>query len=81
MKLEPVAVMDADGDIYKKLPMPNWHPPHTNLYSETQLRAEIEKRDAVLREVLSILGPTAPECCGCAAEWRMAIKAIQEVLG
>lgn len=37
MKLpEPVAVMDRGGDVYKALPTPDWHPPHTNLYSETQ---------------------------------------------
>lgn len=55
MKLEPVAVMDRDGDVYKSLPTPNWHPPHTNLYSEAQLIAEIEHRDAVLRLALDTI--------------------------
>lgn len=86
MKLEPVAVMDRDGDVYKSLPCPNWHPPHTNLYSEDQLRAEIEKRDAVLRVALEAfteldkpLGQFDDQ------KWEdlhdKAIKAIQEVLG
>ena len=31
--LEPVAWMDRDGDLYKKLPSDDWHPPHTPLYT------------------------------------------------
>ena len=40
----------------------------------------IRERDAVLRQVLTLLGPEAPECSGCAAEWGMAIAAIKEIL-
>ena len=25
--------MDRDGDLYKKLPSDDWHPPHTPLYT------------------------------------------------
>ena len=39
------------------------------------------KYEPVLREVLDLLGPEAPECCGCRAEWEMAIDAIRKVLG
>mgnify|MGYP007125366920 CR=1 FL=1 len=39
------------------------------------------KYEPVLREVLDLLGPEAPECCGCRAEWEMAIAAIKKVLG
>lgn len=46
----------------------------------TPPRREPDKRDAVLREVLALLGPEAPECGGCAAEWETAIAAINEVL-
>ena len=30
---EPVAWMDRDGDLYKKLPSDYWNPPHTPLYT------------------------------------------------
>lgn len=39
------------------------------------------KRDAVLDQVLELLGPQAPECSGCAAEWNLAIAAIKEARG
>jgi hypothetical protein len=42
--------------------------------------AAANERDAVMRRVLDLLGPDVPECSGCAAEWRMAIDEINEVL-
>lgn len=89
MKLpEPVAVMDRDGDVYKALPTPNWHPPHTNLYSEMQLKAEIERRDAVLRMARDVFVDIKRDDDdndflfeSQSAAMTAAIKAIQEVLG
>lgn len=31
----------------------------------------------VLQELLHLLGPTAPACCGCAEEWQAAIDLIK----
>ena len=33
-----------------------------------------------LQRALDALGPTPPECCGCQAEWQIAIDAIKEAL-
>jgi len=33
-KMEPVAWMDRDGDIYKELPNEYWNPPHTPIYAQ-----------------------------------------------
>ena len=33
-----------------------------------------------LQRALDALGPTPPECCGCQAEWQIAIDAIKEGL-
>ena len=35
-KMEPVAWMDRDGDIYKELPNDYWNPPHTPIYAYTK---------------------------------------------
>jgi hypothetical protein len=45
-----------------------------------EMVATIRKQREVMQEVLRLLGPTAPECSGCAAEWEMAIKALEEAL-
>lgn len=50
------------------------------LYSETQLREALASHEAVMRHVLDVLGPQAPECCGCKAEWNEAIKALEDAL-
>jgi hypothetical protein len=54
-KQEPVAWMDRDGDLYKKLPSDDWHPPHTPLYTTPPQRTwvgltdeEIWKDDAIM---------------------------------
>ena len=31
----------------------------------------------VLHQLLAILGPTPPECCGCTTEWQAAIDLIK----
>ena len=36
LKQEPVAWMDASGDIYKHELWPDWNPPHTPLYTTPQ---------------------------------------------
>ena len=33
-----------------------------------------------LQKALDALGPTPPDCCGCQAEWQIAITAIKEAL-
>jgi hypothetical protein len=33
-----------------------------------------------LQRALDALGPTPPECCGCQAEWQIAITAIKTAL-
>jgi hypothetical protein len=33
-----------------------------------------------LQKALDALGPTPPDCCGCKAEWQIAIYAIKEAL-
>lgn len=53
---------------------------HGSLYSEAQLREALAQQEAVMRHVLDVLGPQAPECCGCKAEWNEAIRALEEVL-
>jgi len=35
-KMEPVAWMDRDGDIYKELPNEYWNPPHTPIYAQRE---------------------------------------------
>lgn len=35
---------------------------------------------ALFNELLNILGPTAPSCCGCSAEWQAAVQLIRKRL-
>lgn len=51
-----------------------------SLFTEAQLREALARQAAVMRHVLDVLGPQAPECCGCKAEWNEAIKALEEAL-
>ena len=50
------------------------------LFTESQLREARAQQEAVMRHVLELLGPQAPECCGCKAEWSEAIKALEDAL-
>jgi len=34
----------------------------------------------LFNELLNLLGPTAPTCCGCSAEWQKAIDLIKKQL-
>ena len=43
--------------------------------------ADVQDFVSVLREVLNLLGPDAPECCGCRYEWQKAIDLIKTRLG
>jgi len=46
------------------------------------LYTQPEPDDAALfNELLNLLGPTAPSCCGCSAEWQKAIDLIKTRLG
>ena len=38
------------------------------------------KMKKALQKALDALGPTPPDCCGCQAEWQIAITAIKEAL-
>lgn len=61
--------------------------PYSN-YTEKNLGffAELIEREAqadikpVLKQLLNILGPTAPTCSGCTAEWQAAIDLIKKEL-
>lgn len=57
--------------------VPPWSFP---VFTEAQLREALARQEAVMRRVVELLGPQAPECCGCAAEWNEAIKAPEEAL-
>lgn len=50
------------------------------LFTEDQLREALARQEAVMRHVLDVLGPQAPECWGCKAEWNEAIKALEDAL-
>lgn len=39
-----------------------------------------ESYRAVMRQALEALGPSAPECSGCAYEWQQAVNALREAL-
>jgi len=34
----------------------------------------------VLKQALEALGPNAPECCGCRAEWQIAIESLRQTI-
>lgn len=40
----------------------------------------LAQHEATLRQVLELLGPQAPECCGCRSEWDMAIDVLESAL-
>jgi len=46
---EPVAWMDASGDIYKHELWPNWNPPHTPLYTSPPAQQDIQRLSALVR--------------------------------
>lgn len=49
-------------------------------YLVTDQSFRIEALESALRYVREMIGPSAPECSGCATEWGMAIAKINEVL-
>lgn len=56
-----------------------------NIASELQSTCDrqavkLASHEAVMRQALNLLGPTAPECCGCEYEWNEAIKALEAAL-
>lgn len=50
------------------------------LFTEAQLREALAQQETAMRQVLELLGPQAPECCGCRAEWDMAIDVLESAL-
>ena len=45
-----------------------------------QLRAERDALKAGAQMAIKLLGPTAPDCCGCEYEWNQAITQLQAAL-
>lgn len=41
---------------------------------------EMMTKNEVIKLALDALGPTPPDCCGCQAEWQIAIDAIKTAL-
>ena len=39
-----------------------------------------EELYVLLQEILNLLGPDAPECCGCRYEWQKAVDLIKKRL-
>jgi len=33
-----------------------------------------------MKQALEALGPNAPECCGCRAEWQIAIESLRQAI-
>ena len=42
--------------------------------------AEVEALRTALQKVSNVLGPTVPSCCGCHAEWRIALQTVEAAL-
>jgi hypothetical protein len=49
---EPVAWMDADGDVYKSEPHKNWCPPHAPLYTTPPQRKPLTDKQILADETL-----------------------------
>tara|TARA_R110000803_G_scaffold163913_1_gene227646 strand:+ start:25399 stop:25587 length:189 start_codon:yes stop_codon:yes gene_type:complete len=43
--------------------------------------AENRALKAAIQKAINLLGPTAPDCCGCEYEWNQAITQLQAALG
>lgn len=83
MKLPEPYIYYADGDTYTVDAVREIFANDSGmekLYTEAQLREALASHEAVMRQSLELLGPQAPECCGCRAEWDMAIKALDDAL-
>ena len=77
---EPVAwgMENRDGDILDVI-TPTEHARLEGGYKVPLYRHPVEQTKS-LQRALDALGPTPPECCGCQAEWQIAIDAIKEAL-
>ena len=84
MKLpDPVAWWNGKETAWFEHELDGYKPPPgatIPLFTEAQLREALAQQEAVMRMALELLGPQAPECCGCAAEWNEAIKLLEEQL-
>lgn len=50
------------------------------LADRDRLAAEVEAMKGHINMALTYLGPTAPECSGCAYEWDQAIKELRAAI-
>lgn len=58
---EPVAWMDREGDVYKKLPSEHWCPPHTALYAHPPQRKPLTDEEIESIRQVDDCGEDAPE--------------------
>lgn len=47
--------------------------------ASSPLLEQLQSANDAITTALQALGPVAPDCCGCAIEWQVAIDALQEV--
>ena len=59
---------------------PDWDAMAVMVEEQQRMALRIEELENVLSQLLIILGPTPPECCGCAYEWQAAIDLIKKEL-
>lgn len=46
--------------------------------TQSQTLEQLQKANDAISTALQALGPVAPDCCGCATEWQVAIDALTE---
>jgi len=59
---------------------PDWDTVSPLVEEQQRMALRIEELENALSQLLIILGPTPPECCGCAYEWQTAIDLIKKEL-
>lgn len=56
---------------------PDWDIVAPMVEEQQRMAARVEALESILRQLLNILGPTAPACSGCTEEWQAAIDLIK----
>lgn len=59
---------------------PDWDVVTPMVEEQQRMAARIGELENVMQQLLTLLGPTAPACCGCAEEWQSAIYLIKKEL-
>jgi len=59
---------------------PDWDVVAPMIEEQKRMALRIEELENALSQLMIILGPTPPECCGCAYEWQTAIDLIKKEL-